>query len=119
MNKSLLKNIISGLILIVFTTVSHSIAQTQSENGKQVNFRYSQNPKTKIKTVEQKSDLKSENVEENQTIAAKTFEIAKRANSAALSPTEIYKIGVGDILIIGLQSYSSEKSGRFAFAPAI
>ncbi|CAN5169261.1 hypothetical protein BH20ACI1_BH20ACI1_19600 [soil metagenome] len=113
MYKSLLKNIISVLILTVFAAVSHSFAQTQSENGKQVNFRYSQNPKTKTKTVEQKSNLKSEKVEENKTIAAKTFEIARRANSAALSPTEIYKIGIGDILIIGLQNAPGNASNYF------
>ncbi len=76
-----------------------------------------------MKNANQKSTSKTDKVEENlptkstevenQTIAAKTFEIAKRANKAALSPTEIYKIGVGDILIIGLQNAPGSAANYF------
>lgn len=52
----------------------------------------------------QESDGK-ENVE---TVARKTLEIVKRANKASLLPTEIYKVGAGDVLFISLQNASSQ-----------
>ena len=130
MNKSLLKNIVYGFLLIGLATVTYSFAQTQPENIKQINFRYSQNPKANTKSTPQKSNNvsndsdsavkkeveKSENTSSNtesRTIAAKTFEIAKRANVAALSPTEVYKIGTGDILIISLQNAPNNATNYF------
>ncbi|HEX8290076.1 MAG TPA: polysaccharide biosynthesis/export family protein, partial [Pyrinomonadaceae bacterium] len=70
--------------------------QTNVETVEKVNFRYSQNPKTKSKPQPAAND--------NTSIARKTLEIAKKANTVSLSPTEIYKVGIGDILFINLQN---------------
>ncbi|HQU85531.1 MAG TPA: polysaccharide biosynthesis/export family protein [Pyrinomonadaceae bacterium] len=89
---------------------------------KKVNFRYSQNPKTRTNTdsSNNKSDTlnnKSSNIEEAQSqapisentepkpsIAKKTLEIAKKSVSTSIAPTEIYKVGSGDVLFINLQN---------------
>lgn len=47
------------------------------------------------------------------TIAKKTFEIAKRASAANVSPSEIYKIGAGDILFISLQNAPAKETNYF------
>lgn len=50
----------------------------------------------------------------NYSAASETFKIAGRAKSAAAaSPTEIYKIGVGDVLFISLQNAPSKASTYF------
>jgi len=134
MNKTLLKNIVFTCLLVSFAAVGDNFAQTQSEPVKQVNFRYSQNPKTKSKTENQKSTanapkidstLKSveENLADNETkqntdfesrsVAAKTLEVAKRANTVAVSPTEVYKIGIGDVLLISLQNAPGKAANYF------
>lgn len=66
-------------------------------------------------TVAENSVLPSaEIVEKNEpTIAKKTFEIAKRASAANVSPAETYKIGVGDILFIGLQNAPAKETNYF------
>lgn len=50
---------------------------------------------------------------ENYSSAAETLEIAKRAPAAATSPTEIYKIGVGDVLFISLQNTGTKAATYF------
>ncbi len=47
---------------------------------------------------------------ESRSIASKTLEIAKRATAAAVAPTNIYKIGVGDVLFISLQNAPAKDS---------
>ena len=128
MNKHLLKNIIINCLLIAFVAVGNAFAQTQNANAKILNFQYSQNPKTNSKTENQKtntnSDLKinDENSGDNQknsssfeshSVASKTMEIAKRAGKTAASPTETYKIGLGDILIISLQNAPGNTANYF------
>lgn len=49
----------------------------------------------------------------NETIAKKTLEIAKKASVANLPPTEIYKIGAGDVLFITLQNAPANNSNYF------
>ena len=117
MEKTSLVKILMLSAFVCFAAFSVS-AQTAAEQVKQVNFRYSQNPKTKIKAsgapaasapVENKTVTSGANqaIETNEnepvSIARKTLEIAKR-NAAAVSPTEIYKVGVGDVLFINLQN---------------
>jgi polysaccharide export outer membrane protein len=95
-----MKNTLLGkicILAVVYCCVSAICVYGQEAGGnvEKVNFRYSRNPKTKSKP-----QLDGE----NQSIAKKTLEIAKRANAAAISPTEIYKVGTGDILFINLQN---------------
>jgi protein involved in polysaccharide export with SLBB domain len=109
--------------LVSMLAVGYASAQESQSATTKVNFGYSQNPKTKAKketsadaansqtTSNTETVQKTEN--ENRTVAQKTFEIAKRANSAALAPTETYKIGVGDVLFISLQNAPSKESNYF------
>lgn len=127
MNNSSLKNLFFAILLVVFNFAPGVFAQTQNQDTKQVNFRYSQNPKTKAKVENRitnstlsvsnsgKTTDKSSSSEtlENRSIASKTLEIAKRANKASASPTEIYKIGQGDILIISLQNAPGNATNYF------
>lgn len=50
---------------------------------------------------------------ESRSIAAKTTEIVKRSADLAASPTEIYKIGVADVLFISLQNAPAKASTYF------
>lgn len=50
---------------------------------------------------------------ESRSVAAKTLEVAKRASAVEVSPTEIYKIGVGDVLFISLQNAPAKESTYF------
>ena len=105
-----------------------------SAPARRVNFGYSQNPKTKSKTPKsdgaaraaQTAKIASVSPNENgaptnaapynelqsRTVAKKTLEIARRANGAnpAAPPTEIYKVGVGDVLFISLKDAPARAS---------
>lgn len=112
-------------------------AQNERPAGNK-NFGYSQNPKTKSKTAEAEKTKKAEiaatdeaikaidaadsNAEAttadnrdfpSRSVANKTLEVVKRANTLAVSPTEIYKIGVGDVLFISLQNAAAKDSTYF------
>lgn len=124
----------------ILAAAGNSFAQTTENPVKRVNFGYSQNPKTKTRPSAAENKNQPANSEtvtkinattdaennpgkgnvavgggqpENSSIARKTLEIAKRANAAAVSPTEIYKVGVGDILFISLQNSSSNSANYF------
>lgn len=126
------------LILTIFAATFDSVAQTAApETLRRVNFGYSQNPKTKNKirvadgrtnqTTEIAAVVQTENnlslpsgdippgeEFESRSVAVKTLEIVKRAESTnTASPTEIYKIGVGDVLFISLQNAPAKASTYF------
>lgn len=125
-------------VLFVGAAVSFGWAQTKPEPPiKKVNFGYSQNPKSKSRIqntptrnpennstgeIPTTSETTVGNVKrqsgqtanyESRSIASKTLEIAKRAGTMAIAPTEIYKIGVGDILFISLQNAPAKDSTYF------
>ncbi len=121
-----------ALILMTgFTFVGSTAAQSEPETVKKINFGYSQNPKTKNKSVNSETKTEVPLIAENQTepdtdnisaenkefesrsVASKTLEVVKRANKNAISPTEIYKVGVGDVLFISLQNAPSKDSTYF------
>ena len=71
-----------------------------------------------ILTEQTKDDLKettNPTTEEfkSRSVAAKTLEVAKRAVAVEVSPTEIYKVGVGDILFISLQNAPAKETTYF------
>lgn len=68
------------------------------------------NPKI---TSEDKVETKVPEEMDSPSIASKTFEIAKREGVKAILPTEIYKVGVGDILFISLQNAPPNVSTYF------
>lgn len=126
----------SKLIFLILISSFIIIGQVSAQDEKikeKVNFGYSTNPIAKTdtdkkETAENKSlagDPDSENnllipvaeqtsasntvkKEYFQTVARKTLEIVRRANKAALSPTEVYKIGVGDVLLISMQNVPNQ-----------
>lgn len=118
-------------LFLLACTATNGAAQTASDAPiKRVNFGYSQNPKTRsknqtaqaaeVQTAQNVSGASSDGTArggdefESRSVANKTLEIAKRATAAAnLSPTEIYKIGVGDVLYISLQNAPSKVSTYF------
>ncbi len=125
MNTTSLKRFLLCLAIAGFALFGNIVGQTPPEQTKQVNFRYSQNPKTKakpenqitstdsIKTASTNDVNQTNNTEfESRSVAKKTLEVARRAN-AAVAPTEIYKVGIGDVLFISLQNAPSKVSTYF------
>lgn len=56
--------------------------------------------------------IKSAPPENRPTIAQQTFNIAKAAETSALPPTQIYRVGVGDVLLVNLKN-SVQGSGYY------
>jgi protein involved in polysaccharide export with SLBB domain len=127
MKRTLLKNLIFTLAIIIFAFGQNAVAQTPENTPQRKNFGYSQNPKTKPakenktvnqepqKTPENKTVAEEETVVENKsvqqtdetpTIAQKTLDVVRNASKKAVSPTESYKVGIGDVLFISLQNNS-------------
>ena len=124
MNKTLLKKIVYILCAFNFAFSMNILAQKSQVENKQINFKYSQNPKIREKPlvddstaevvqiasdnlndqVEEKSVEVVEQKPENVSLASNTLEVAKRAAKKSAVPTEIYKIGANDILFINLQN---------------
>jgi protein involved in polysaccharide export with SLBB domain len=119
----------SAVLFSIFSILFLGQASAQETTPTKVNFGFSQNPKTKAKkeTAEVPAtddrpavseNNSADNAEkttlaENRTAAQKTFEIAKRANSENFAPTEVYKIGIGDVLFISLQNAPAKESNFF------
>lgn len=119
MKTPLLRKTSISIAAILLAATSSVFAQTDENQIKKVNFRYSQNPKTKSsnnETVSKKNEnevLTSPNVESEKidtpivakpSIAKKTLEVARKSATNAIAPTEIYKVGIGDVLFINLQN---------------
>lgn len=121
MLKALLRTISLPIIAAGLLSVGQAAAQTNAADQKTVNFRYSQNPKIKtrpeasaneqgIPTLDNTGSRDSVAAKVGvvsappPSIAAKTLEIAKRANAAAIAPTDTYKVDAGDVLFINLQN---------------
>lgn len=49
----------------------------------------------------------------SRSVASKTLEVAKRANAVEAQPTEIYRVGIGDILFISIQNAPSKETTYF------
>lgn len=71
-----------------------------------------QNNETVISQNEPAEDVQEPETDNN-SIAKKTLEVVKKANEANILPTEIYKVGAGDILFISLQNAPSKESNYF------
>jgi hypothetical protein len=140
MLRKMLKSLLL-IVVALLAANGNGFAQTTDNLPKRVNFSYSQNPKTKAKVSgdenkQSNSDIAAKinsqsntgnkpaqevadsatinsNEAQNPSIAKKTLEIAKRASAEAVSPTEIYKVGIGDILFISLQNAPSSSATYF------
>lgn len=66
------------------------------------------------KVQPQDGNVKFQNTEfESRSLAKNTLEAAKRATSKSASATEIYKVGIGDVLFISLQNAPAKDSTYF------
>lgn len=117
------------LILALSLSIPASIfGQEQTPETKKINFGYSRNPASKVKKQAESSVINnsepkvqisantttdSENNFESRSSATKTLEIAKRSSAAALPPTEVYRVGVSDVLFISLQNAPAKSSTYF------
>lgn len=98
-------------------------AQTTPKAGGKRNSPFAPNPKSRIETAKQPAETTpagdvrfvetSNPVEKNQTIANKTREIAKRKSVTSVSPTEIYRVGAGDVLDIKILNSPANASTLF------
>ncbi len=118
-----------AVLLICFGAFGQISGQEQTTDAKKKNFGYSRNPASRIKknpentepktdtetTVQISSNTNTENNTgfESRSAAQKTLDIARRANIAALPPTEIYRVGVSDVLFISLQNAPAKSSTYF------
>jgi polysaccharide export outer membrane protein len=66
-----------------------------------------------VKTNSAQSENNNSGDFQSRSVAKKTLEIAKRASSVEAAPTEIYKVGIGDILFISLQNAPSKETTYF------
>ncbi|MDH3494232.1 MAG: polysaccharide biosynthesis/export family protein, partial [Acidobacteriota bacterium] len=118
------KSFIFSQVLILFVCSICVFAQTPSDGIGEVNFGYSKNPPAKsVKRIVEKKTGESDaqnvagkRIENNpagavdvryQSIARMTREAVRDENLKSLKPTEIYKVGSGDVLFIGIQESRS------------
>lgn len=101
--------------LSIFVFAGQTFAQETEPTTKKINFAYSTNPSTtsKPEETEKKPDIAANTTPESRSSANKTMEVAKRASRAALLPTEIFKVGVGDVLYVSLQNAPAKASTYF------
>lgn len=121
------RHIFSGFVAFAFIlfVCGQISAQEQTEKPKKINFGFSKNPETKpakdqnqtgkskIDEIQQASPIPENNAAQTTTIAKKTLEIAKKAANKNLPATELYKVGIGDILFISLQNAPAKDSTYF------
>lgn len=140
MKGTLLKSLLLSSAALIFVFNNGQISAQESPNSGRRNSPFSPNPKKKSEIVQPqnaandkkttnekvvsieasnkapagKDNIQFQNTEfENRSAAAKTLEIAKRASSAKLLPTETYKVGAGDVLFISLQNAPAKESTYF------
>lgn len=129
MNGFVIKNLL--VFSIIFGLFGQIIGQEQSTEEKKINFGFTRNPSSKARkpatnssvsnTPEKKVQISSNTNSsvnkdvnfESRSAAQKTLDIAKRANLASLPPTEIYRVGVSDVLFISLQNAPAKTSTYF------
>lgn len=140
MKKTLLKSFLFTAAAAIFLFAGQSFGQETTNTGRR-NSPFAPNPKKKSENVVTqnvgndvntkaekivkidaankipdvaKNDVNFQNAGfESRSAANKTLEVAKRAGIAAASPTEIYKVGVGDVLFISLQNAPAKESTYF------
>ncbi|CAN5446526.1 hypothetical protein BH10ACI1_BH10ACI1_35720 [soil metagenome] len=136
MSGTLLKKTSFISLIVIFLLVGQIIAQTTQNQQSKVNFGQSRNPKTKSKKeTSENNNQENQNLSnqtnstnnetqtnsntqvntefESRSVANKTREVVKRANTEAISPTEIYKVGIGDVLFINLQNAPANTANYF------
>ena len=103
------------------TTISQNEPPTKSEPNSEVkivNIEATTQPiETPTPQVEEtKTNPPETNTSEefeSRSVAKKTLEVAKRASAIEASPTETYKVGIGDILFISLQNAPAKETTYF------
>lgn len=125
------RSIVFGAVTTLFAVTSLAVGSLAQSDGRSRNNPYSPSPSSRIKPsapsgspvsnevsfVMQKSgspvsDDSRPATDLRPSIAQATYKIAKAAEIRSLPPTEVYKIGVGDVLFVSLRN-SSQGSGYF------
>lgn len=108
---------------VLLLAISAISAQENSPRGKQNPYSPSpgKNAKTQPPAIPQEIAFRTQDdsapkQEERPTVAQSTFNIAKTASVKTLPPTEVYKVGVGDVLFINLKN-SPRASGYHTVRP--
>lgn len=113
-----------AFLLVIFTVCGNGFAQEQNTEEKKINFGFTRNPSSKAKKTSEniQTNNSTENIDQvspntnnkveiaSRSSAQKTLDVAKRASIANLPPTEIYKVGVSDVLFISLQNAPAKSS---------
>jgi protein involved in polysaccharide export with SLBB domain len=95
---------------------TETVAETKAPANNETQSSQTESEKKVEETpVSTNGEQTTTNVEpfESRSVASKTLEVAKRANPVAVSPTEIYRIGVGDVLLIALQNAPARETTYF------
>lgn len=121
------------VLMLYAVSLTAGQVHAQETQTSKVNFGQSRNPKTKPKkesvdnqktenqtTIENNSTVvtevsenQTENQTENRSVASKTLEVVKRASTVSVAPTEIYKVGIGDVLFVSLQNAPANTANYF------
>lgn len=87
------------------------------DEAKIINAEAVKQPEETLQTEETKviptESIKSNENFESRSVATKTLEVAKRASAVQSSPTETYKVGIGDILFVSLQNAPAKETTYF------
>lgn len=108
------------VFLIVLVLNGQMFAQDQNAEEKKINFGFTKNPASRAKkttnnnptgqTSQVTTNTNNQTEIASRSAAQKTLEVAKRASIANLPPTEIYRVGVSDVLFISLQNAPAKSS---------
>lgn len=82
----------------------------RNNNQPQTNSAESSQNQTENQT---NTEIPSNSSGESRSVANRTLEVVRRANAEAVSPTEIYKVGIGDVLFISLQNAPANTANYF------
>jgi protein involved in polysaccharide export with SLBB domain len=113
---------LSAAGLVCFAVFAQAIGQTNDRRGNNNPYSPSPDRKTRpdVPTIKTPVGTNSGEVafvtqtgpQARPTVAQQTFKIVKAADMGAVKPTELYKVGVGDVLFVNLKN-SSQSSGYY------
>ncbi len=115
------------ILLLTFVVCGQVFAQEKNSEEKKINFGFTKNPASRAKKTagnnqqinpsepknQNSTNTKKETEIASRSAAQKTLDVAKRASLANLPPTEIYRVGISDVLFISLQNAPAKSSTYF------
>lgn len=98
---SVLKKITLTASLCCLFALIQTPAAAQDVEKAPVNFGYSANPPARV--AGEGADRETADASRELTLAEKTRRVVRQTSRDSLEPTEIYRVGVGDVLFINLE----------------